>query len=68
MALITSLVRTVWRSALCRSTTGDSPVTVMVSSSEPTRMSALTLAVAEPESSTPSRETVLNPDNTNRTV
>jgi hypothetical protein len=40
----------------------------MVSSSEPTRMSALMLTVAEPDTSTPSRETVLNPVNTNFTV
>ena len=68
MALITSLVSTVWRCALCRSTTGDSPVTVIVSSSEPTRRSAFTLTVAEPESSTPSRATVLNPVSVNFTV
>src|SRR4029078_3505103 len=68
IALITSLVNTVSRSALCRSTTGDSPGTVIVSSSEPSRMSAVMLTVAEPDTSTPSRTTVLNPVSTNFTV
>ena len=64
---MTSLVSTAWRCALCRSTTGDSLVTVTVSESDPTLRSAFTLTVANPDSSTPSRETVLNPDNVNLT-
>jgi hypothetical protein len=43
------------------STTGASPVTVTVSSTEPTRISASTATVAEPLNVTPSRLTVLNP-------
>ena len=43
------------------STIGDSPVTVTVSSTAPTRMSALTLAVNPAVSSMPSRFTVLKP-------
>ena len=35
MELMTSLVSTVWRCALCRSTIGDSPVTVIVSATSP---------------------------------
>src|SRR6266511_3019218 len=43
------------------STTGVSPVTVIVSASAPTFSSALTVIVPEPASSSPSRFTVLNP-------
>ena len=43
------------------STIGDSPVTVIVSCSVPTFMSALTLAVKSEVSSMPSRTTVPNP-------
>src|SRR5258708_25343617 len=39
-ALMTSLFMTIWRFALCTSTTGDAPVTVTVSSSAPTFSSA----------------------------
>ena len=45
----------------CVSTMGDSPVTVTVSSSAPTLMSALTFAVKPDVSSMPSRLTVANP-------
>src|SRR5688500_5776859 len=53
---------------LCTSTTGDSPVTVMVSSIPPTRRSALMRAVKLPDSSTPSRCTTAKPGNVNVTV
>jgi hypothetical protein len=43
-------------------------VTVIVSSTEPTRSSALTVAVSEPVNSIPSRWTVLKPGSVNRTV
>ena len=66
--LITSEVIVVWRRMLCTSTTGVSPVTVMVSASVPTRNSALTLAVKAPVNSMPSRLTVLNPVSVNVTV
>jgi hypothetical protein len=61
MALTTSLVIVAWRRTLWTSTIGVSPLTVIVSSSAPTRRSALTVAVSCPSSSTPSRFTVLNP-------
>ena len=63
-----SLVSTVCRCALCTSTIGDSPVTVMVSSSAPTRRSAFTVAMNDPVSSMPSRLTVLKPGSVNVTV
>ena len=47
------------------STTGDSAETVMVSSSAPTFMSALTLAVKSDVSSMPSRTTTPKPVNEN---
>jgi hypothetical protein len=50
-----------WRLALVTSTIGLSPVTVIVSSSAPTRSSAFTVALKSLESSTPSRLNVLNP-------
>jgi len=53
--LRTSLLNTVSRLALCTSTIGLSPVTVTVSSSAPSRISALIVAVNDPVSSTPSR-------------
>src|SRR5665213_21797 len=62
IALSTSFDNTVWRDAFWTSTMGVSPVTVMVSATAPTRMSALTLDVTNPESSTPSRFDVLKPD------
>jgi hypothetical protein len=66
--VMTSLATTDSRRAVCTSTIGDSPVTVIVSSSVPTFSSALTLNVAVPASSIPSRLTVLNPANANVTV
>ena len=54
--------------ALCTSTIGDSPVTVMVSSTAPTRSSAFTVAANDPASSMPSRLTVLKPVSVNVTV
>jgi hypothetical protein len=49
------------RLALCTSTTGVSPDTVIVSASAPTLRSALIVAVNDPLSSTPSRLEVLKP-------
>jgi hypothetical protein len=62
-ALITVSRRVFWTS-----TTGDSPLTVTVSSRAPTFISADTLAVADPASSIPSRLTVLKPVSVNVTV
>src|SRR5688572_25117807 len=53
---------------LCTSTMGDSPVTVMVSVSSPTRRSMLMVAVKDPSRATPSRLTVEKPDSENVTV
>ena len=53
---------------LCVSTIGDSPVTVIVSSSAPTFRSALIVAVKSDVSSTPSRLTTLKPGSVNVTV
>ena len=50
------------------STTGDAPVTVMVSSSAPTPSSALSVAVNSDGSCRPSRRKVLKPVNENVTV
>ena len=47
------------RVLVCTSTTGVSPVTVMVSCTPPTRMSALIVMTAVPLTSTPSRSTVV---------
>ena len=47
---------------------GAVPVTVIVSSTAPTRMSMSIVAVSEPESSSPSRLTVLKPASVNVTV
>src|SRR5262245_62785622 len=52
----TICLRTFWVSTI-----GDDPLTVMVSSSEPTRRSAFTVAVKPEVSSTPSFFTVLKP-------
>ena len=52
----------------CRSTTGDAPDTVMVSSRPPTRMSALIGAVKFATSSIPVRVTTENPVIVNVTV
>src|SRR4051812_1295001 len=51
--------------AFCTSTTGVSPVTVIVSSRPPTFISAAIVSVWVPESSTLSRLTVLKPGNVN---
>ena len=61
MDVMSSLLIVTWRRTLCVSTIGVSPVTVMVSSSAPTFMSALMFAVNAPVSSMPSRLTVLKP-------
>ena len=53
---------------LCVSTMGDSPVTVSVSSSVPTFMSTLIVAVKSDVSSTPSRTTLPKPGSENVTV
>ena len=53
MASMTSLLITRCCVTLWTSTIGDSPVTVIVSSSAPTRSSALTVAANEPVSSMP---------------
>ena len=63
-----SFESTVCLCAFCTSTTGVSPVTVIVSATAPTFISALTLAVNEPVSATPSRFTVLNPGRLKVTV
>ena len=47
---------------------GDSPVTLTVSSSEPTDISACSVAANAPASSSPSRLTVLKPGRVNVTV
>ena len=62
---ITSPVSTVSRLAFWTSTTGVSPVTVIVSATAPTFNSALMVAVKEPVSSMPSRLTVVKPGNVN---
>jgi hypothetical protein len=56
------------RAVLETSTTGDSPVTVTVSSSVPIRISTSIVAVKSVGSSSPSRLNVLNPDSVNVTV
>jgi hypothetical protein len=58
---MTSSLSTAWRRALCVSTTGVSPVTVIVSETAPTRIWMLIAKTKEPVTSTPSRFTVLNP-------
>ena len=54
-----SIVRVVCE--LCTSTTGDSPLTVIVSVNAPTRRSALIVATKFPSSATLSRLKVLKP-------
>ena len=56
-----SLGSVVCRFTLVTSTIGVSPLTVIVSASEPTIMSVLMDAVNVPDSSIPSRLTVLKP-------
>ena len=60
--------RTVWRRVFCASTSGLAPVTVTVSSSAPTRISVLTVAVKPLVNSMPSRLTLLNPVSVNVTT
>ena len=67
-ASITSRVMTVRDVIAWTSTTGDSAVTVIVSSTAPTFSSALTGAVKSDVSSMRSRLTVLNPGSVNVTV
>ena len=52
----------------CTSTTGLAPVTVTVSSSDPTFRSALIAEVVPRDTSTPSRANELNPDSVNVTL
>jgi hypothetical protein len=61
MSLIVSLLSVSCVRALVTSTTGVSPVTVIVSATPPTFMSAFTVAMNEPVSSIPSRLNVENP-------
>ena len=68
IAFMTSRVITFCCVTFCTSTIGAWPDTVMVSSSEPTRMSAFTVAVNAAVSSMPSRFTVLKPVSANVTV
>ena len=67
-ASTTSFVTTFCTLALRTSTSGVWPVTVMVSASSPTFISAFTVATNEPPSSIPSRLNVLNPGSVNVTV
>jgi hypothetical protein len=59
---ITSLLSTVSRRVLCTSTTGVSPVTVMVSARPPTRNSMSIVMAPEPVSASPSRTTFAKPE------
>ncbi len=61
IASTVSLVNTVCRCTPCTSTIGASPVTVIVSSWAPTRISTLIVAVKSPAIVMPSRFTVLKP-------
>ena len=63
-----SFVATVCLRTLVVSTSGDAPLTVTVSSIEPTRRSPFTVAVNPAESWMPSRLTVLNPGRLKVTV
>ena len=65
---MTSLLSVCCRLAFCTSTIDASPVTVIVSSTAPTRSSAGTVATNDPVSSMPSRLTVLKPVSVNVTV
>src|SRR5436190_18689512 len=62
-----SLLKMVCRRTLCTSTMGVAPLTVIVSSTAPTFMSALIVATNAPLSSMPSRLTVLKPVSVNAT-
>ena len=59
---------TVCRRTFCVSTSGVSPVTVIVSSTAPTCMSAFTVAVKPAVSTIPSRRKPVNPGSENVTV
>src|SRR5439155_5818683 len=61
MASMTSRVMTRSLVVLCTSTMGVSPVTVIVSATAPTFISALMVTTNAPVTSTPSRLIVLNP-------
>ena len=65
---ITSRDAVCFWTTFCVSTMGLAPETVIVSSTEPTFRSALTLAVNADVSSMPSRFTLLNPVSVNVTV
>src|SRR5689334_6630392 len=65
---MTFAVIVVSRTVFWMSTTGVSPVTVIVSATAPTFSSVLTVAANEPVSSMPSRLTVVNPANVNSTA
>ena len=65
---MTSLSIVISRRALWTSTIGDAPVTVTVSCSAPTFISASTVAVNDPVNSMPSRRYELNPASENVTV
>ena len=60
-----SPLKTFCRAAVCTSTIGVSPVTVIVSARLPTLRSALTVVVPDPVNSMPSRFTVLKPASVN---
>jgi hypothetical protein len=63
-----SLDMTCWRVALWVSTVGGSPVMVIVSSTPPTRSSALTVMIASPLRRTSSRLNGENPESVKVTV
>jgi hypothetical protein len=62
---MTSWSSTVSRRTVWTSTTGDSPVTVTVSSIAPTRISIGIVSTADPERMMPSRLTLLKPASVN---
>jgi len=65
---IVSLSSVTSRRVLWTSTTGVSPVTVIVSATPPTFMSASILTTPVPDNSTPSRFSVENPESVNVTT
>jgi hypothetical protein len=64
----TSWLTTSWVREFWMSTTGEAPVTVTVSSTDPTAIEAFTVAENAPSSTMPSRFTVLKPGRVNVTV
>ena len=64
-AWMTSVLMTTSRFALCTSTTGVSPVTVIVSATPPTFISTGIVMTCVPESSMSSRLTVVKPGSVN---